>query len=300
MTRWRAFAIVLGASVAFATSAPLSKFVGAVDPIVIALVRVAIAAIALAAIDLRGLARAVRSTSRRALYTTGVAGALLGLHFGLFQWGLSRTSLPAAVSLVSLEPLSVVLVAWLLFGVRPRRLEAVGIGVATTGAVLLGTQAGGEAGAHSTFGDVLVLGAVALFGFYVAAAKAVAGAISTLHFAPLVYAGATVTLAAWIAVAPGTALPAAGELDGATLAGLAALGLVPTVIGHTLVQLGARSLRPSVLALVCPGETLGSTLIATVALAIVPTRVEAAGGIIIIVGAVLAALAMRADERPSA
>ena len=58
-----------------------------------------------------------------------LAGVLLAAHFGLFVWGLQRTSLPAAVSLVSLEPLAVVMTAWLLHGVRPRPLEQAGVAV---------------------------------------------------------------------------------------------------------------------------------------------------------------------------
>ena len=267
-----------------------------IDPIVIALVRVAVAALVLGALDLRGLARAVFTLNRRLVALSAAAGVLLGAHFALFQWGLAETSLPVAVSLVALEPLSVVLAAWVFFRIRPRRLEAVGIIVATAGALVLGSQADGGANTHSLRGDLLVLGAVSLFGVYVCAARAVGTALNALHFAPLVYFFATGTLAVWVAVAPGSELPRLDSLATSSIVGLAALALIPTVIGHTLVQFGARRLRPSVLALVCPGETLGSTALASVALGIVPTAVEAVGGVIILVGAVLAALAMRSAE----
>ena len=288
--------IVLGASAAFATSAPLSKFVSSVDPIVIALVRVSVATLVLGALDLRAFARAVFGLDRRTATLAAAAGVLLGAHFALFQWGLAETSLPAAVSLVALEPLSVVLAAWLFFRIRPGRLEAMGILIATAGALLLGLQADSGASAHSLRGDLLVLGAVSLFGVYVCAAKAVGPALKALHFAPLVYFFATITLALWVGVAPGSELPRLDSLATSSIIGLGALALIPTVIGHTLVQYGARRLRPSVLALVCPGETLGSTALASIALGIVPTAIEAVGGLIILVGAVLAALAMRREE----
>lgn len=284
--------IVIGASAAFATSAPLSKFVSSIDPIVIALVRVSVAALVLAALDAVGLYRAMRSLGRRSLLLSAAAGALLGAHFGLFQWGLAETSLPAAVSLVALEPLSVVIAAWAFFGLRPRRLEAIGIALATGGALLLGTQASGG-GEHSLRGDLLVLGGVSLFGVYVCAARAVGDALAPLHFAPLVYTFAMLTLAAWVGLAPGSSFPRLDELETSSLVGLAALALIPTVVGHTLVQIGARRIRPSVLALVCPGETLGAAVLASLTLGIVPTAIEAASGMIILAGAVLAALALR-------
>src|SRR6266581_2152812 len=80
-----------------------------------------------------------------------LAGALLAAHFALFVWGLEQTSLPAAVSLVSLEPLSVVLLAWLLHGIAPRRLELAGVAVATAGAIFISRAAG--SGEHRLVGD---------------------------------------------------------------------------------------------------------------------------------------------------
>ncbi len=283
--------IVLGASAAFSTSAPLSKFVSSVDPIVVALVRVSVATIVLGALDLRAFVRAVATLERRVALLAAIAGVLLGAHFALFQWGLAETSLPAAVSLVALEPLSVVLAAWLFFAIRPRRLETIGLLVATAGALLLGLQADGASSTHSLHGNLLVLGAVSLFGVYVCAARAVGAALNALHFAPLVYFFATLTLAAWVAIAPGSELPRVDSLSTSSILGLCALALVPTVIGHTLVQYGARRLRPSVLALVSPAETLGSTALASITLGIVPTAIEAVGGLVIILGAGLAAQA---------
>jgi drug/metabolite transporter (DMT)-like permease len=80
-----------------------------------------------------------------------------------------------------------------------------------------------------------------------------------------------------------------------SLAAIAALGLIPTVVGHTLVQAGARTLSPSLVALVCPGETLGSIAIAMVVWRKPPTIEEAIGGAVILAGAVIAIRAQRHD-----
>ena len=114
------------------------------------------------------------------------AGVVLAAHFAFFVAGLLATSLAAAAALVSLEPLAVVVAAWLSFGDKPTPREQVGLGLAMGGAVLVGSSAG--QGEHRLLGDALVLVAVVLFGAYVALAR---GLRSTMR---RVYALVAVTL----------------------------------------------------------------------------------------------------------
>jgi drug/metabolite transporter (DMT)-like permease len=287
---------VLGASLAFATSAPLSKLVAPMDPIFLATVRVAVAATVLSLVNVREIARTLRSLERDSAAKIALGGVLLGEHFDLFQ-----TSLPAAVAFVALEPVSVVLAAWLAFGLRPSRVESLGVVVATVGALLVGSEgltSAVSAPEHSLLGDALVCGAVALFGFYVAAARSVGGRVAAGVFAPLVYAVAATTLGVWMAASPTFGAPELASLTGRQIAGLAALALVPTVIGHTLVQIGARVLRPSVVSLVCPGETLGSTALGAAALGTIPSVTEATGSLVILGGALVTTLGSRSERTP--
>ncbi len=280
--------IVLFASVAFATSSPLSRLARPAHPLFVAFARVAIAALVLGLLDLRGIVRSFSVLAARDRLRVALAGALLAAHFALFQWGLDETSLPAAVSLVSLEPLSVVLCAWAFFGIAPSRPEKIGVALATAGAVIVSRGAG--EGEHRLFGDVLVLGAVALFGLYVASARGLRDALPAMHYAPLVYAAAALSIGPLITVlsARGTLDLHAYPLPASSAIALLALGLVPTVIGHTLLQTGARTLSPSVVALVSPGETLGSIAIASVLFRKPPTLLEASGGAVILFGTLVA------------
>lgn len=246
-----------------------------------------LAALLLSLLDPRGLLRSARALTTRQRLVVLLAGALLAGHFALFQWGLARTSLAAAVSLVSLEPLSVVLSAWAFFGLAPRRAEQLGVLVATAGAVLVGSGAG--EGEHRMLGDGLVLGAVALFGLYVSAARGLREALPALHYAPLVYAAAGLCLLLVLPLLP----PGGGAiwpLPREALLALLALGVIPTSVGHTLVQAGARTLSPSLVALVCPGETLGSILISALLMGTPPTAREAGGSALILAGALIAML----------
>lgn len=275
--------LVLGGGAAFATSGPLARYAAPAHPVVIVLGRLLLAGLVLAALDARGLV-ALR-LGRRRLAGIALAGAVLAAHFVLFVWGLERTSLPAAVSLVSLEPLSVVLCAWLLQGLRPRPLEQLGVLLATVGAFVIARGAG--QGEHRLGGDLLVLGAVVLYGFYVALARALRGDLPARRYAALVYAAASVATALLLPFVPLRPLPlhAIGAIGG--------LALLPTLVGHTAVQAAARHLSPSVVALVSPAETLGGLAIGAAWLGARPTPVELAGALVIVAGATLAIFGQR-------
>lgn len=284
---------VLIASAAFATSSPIGKWAAPTHPILIAFGRLALAALLLGAVNLRAIAASLRALSARQRWTVFAAGALLAGHFGAFQWGLDRTSLPAASALVSLEPISVVLSAWLLLGVRPTRREQLGLLVATLGAIVVAQ--GPEQGEHRLEGDLVVLFAVALYGLYLAVARALKDALPAQSYAALVYAGAAVVLAVAVPAIPG-ARASAAALPAHALVAIAALALIPTIVGHTAVQTASRTLSPTIVALVSPGETLGAMTLGAFALGKVPTTTELAGAIIILVGSAITIAAPKAGE----
>ncbi len=274
------------ASAAFATSSPLARWGRPAHPLVLAFGRVALAGLLLFALDAGGVLASLRALAPRQRWSVVGAGALLAAHFALFLWGLDRTSLPAAVSLVSLEPLSVVLCAWAFFDLRPTRLERAGVLAATAGAVLVASGAG--SGEHRLLGDLLVVGAVVLYGFYVSAARALRDALPARRYAALVYLAAAITLLPALLAVPATEGNVIWPVPAHAAAAIVALALVPTVLGHTAVQTAARRLSPSVVALVSPGETLGGIVIGAVALAAVPTTTEIAGALVVLAGSTMA------------
>jgi drug/metabolite transporter (DMT)-like permease len=77
-----------------------------------------------------------------------------------------------------------------------------------------------------------------------------------------------------------------------------ALGIVATLIGHTLVLRASRHVAPSTVALVSPGETVGSIAIGAIAQGAWPTSDEWIGVALVVTGATLAvtgSLQTRAD-----
>lgn len=211
-------------------------------------------------------------------------GVLLGLHFALFLGGLLATSLPAAAALVSLEPLAVVLAAWVAFGARPNAREQLGIALATAGAAVVARGAGH--GEHTLLGDALVIGAVVVYGAYVAFARWIGSAMPTTSYAACVFAVAALTLAVAVPFAPSDARTAPSAASWLAVLGL---GLVPTAVGHTLLQRAARRVPASIVALVAPGETLGAIAIGAF-MGAWPSSIECLGAVLVVIGASVAVL----------
>jgi drug/metabolite transporter (DMT)-like permease len=264
--------LIVLASIAVATSSPFSRLARPADPLVVAFGRVALAAVILSAASILSLPKTIARLSIRDGLKTGLAGVLLALHFACWQWGLDHTSLPAAVSLVSIEPLAVVIAAWFFFRIVPTVRERVGLVVAVGGAIVV-ARASGQ-GEHRIIGDVVVLVAVVLFALYVALARGLRDALPARHYAPAVYAAAAIALALMLPFIP---TPDTGTLVPPTRSCIfiALLAIVPTGLGHTLIQIASRKLSPSLVALVPPGETLGSILLGA---ALVGTRRRHARG----------------------
>lgn len=275
---------------AFATAGPLGKVAVGVPAVAVACGRTGIAAIAIGLYARREIGPALRALTKTQRRAVALAGVLLATHFALFMGGLATTSLAAAVALVSLEPLAVVLASFVAFGLRPTRRELTGLVLATVGAIVVASAAG--SGDHSLAGDALVLACVVFYGAYVAAARGLKDALPPLPYAASVYGVSSLALlpAAIILCARADAPPTKALLA------IVALGLVPTLVGHTVVQRIARRAPPVLVALVSPGETVGSLAIGAAVMNAAPTLREGLGCVLVLAGATLAVTGRPVDE----
>jgi drug/metabolite transporter (DMT)-like permease len=295
MTSRRSSALFVAfAGTAFSVASPLARYARPTHSLFVAFGRIVVAALVLCAIDARGLLPALRRLTPRQRGTVFLAGALLAGHFACFLWGLDHTSLPAGISLVSLEPLSVVVWAWALLGVAPSRAEQIGVVLATLGAMVVARGAG--EGEHRLVGDLVVLAAVAIFGLYLAVARALKDALPARSYAALVYTSAAVVLACVLAGTPDAFAAPAWPLTPHGIVAVIGLGLIPTVLGHTAVQTASRTLPPAVVAVVSPVESLGGLVIGAALMGAIPTRKELCGAAIILAGTALAILAPRRPD----
>lgn len=286
--------LIIGGGLAFATSGPLSSYASPAHPLIIVCGRTLLAAVVLLFIELavggRGsLREPIRKLTGRQRAGIALAGLILATHFSLFVWGLRSTSLPAAFTLISFEPLSVVLWAFFLHGVRPARLEQIGLAIATAGGVLIGSAGG--AGKHRLSGDLLVVGAAALYGLYLSVARSLRDALPARQYAALVYGTCALFSGALLYIVPGGPNVMTWPIPIHSALAICALALIPTLIGHTAVQAAVRHASPALVALVSPGETVGSLVIGALFLAALPTPREWIGAAIILSGVLVALLA---------
>ncbi|HEU4404209.1 MAG TPA: DMT family transporter [Polyangiaceae bacterium] len=275
--------LLLLAAACFSTASPFARAAAPTHPLVIAAARTGLAALLLIALGPRAALASFAALPARRRLAVVLTGAVLAAHFGCYLGGLALTSIPAAVTLVSLEPVAVVVVAAVAFRLRPRAGEVAGIALATGGALLVAAASG--RGSHRLAGDLLVLVAALLFGFYLAAARGLAAHLPARAYVTLVYASASLclTLACLAAGVPLRVGPGA-------LPYVVALAIVPTLGGHSLVQWASRHAPPALVALVSSGETLGSLALGALWLGELPSPLEGLGAFVVLAG-VLATLA---------
>jgi drug/metabolite transporter (DMT)-like permease len=205
----------------------------------VASLRILIAGSVLVPFTRSGIAAVVRERGIRCLLPLAVPGILLGLHFHLWVAGVRQTSVATATFIFATNP---VLFAVAELSVYRRRLSAadwIALALVTAGGVWL-TASGG--GSSSLAGDALCLAATVMFVLYLVASEKVSPGIPHPTYVCLIYlAGGLLTLP--IALARGEATTAAWTDGGAWLA-LAALALLPTLIGHASSTYAVRFFPP--------------------------------------------------------
>jgi drug/metabolite transporter (DMT)-like permease len=131
--------VLLIANVVYATSYVVTRVtLDAVPPATLACLRILIGSAALVPMALAGQRRDSRPLSRTdrwSIFWMGVLG--FAGAFALFHWGLARSTATNAALLITVEPVSLILLAPVLLGERLTRREAAGAVLAIVGATLV-------------------------------------------------------------------------------------------------------------------------------------------------------------------
>jgi drug/metabolite transporter (DMT)-like permease len=221
----------------------------------------------------------IRSLTRKEWALVALAGVFLGLHFATWIGSLGMTSVASSVVLVSMGPVFVALGSWTLLRETPGRMTAVGVAMAAVGSVIIGWGDLGH-GYAKLVGDLLaVLGGVMVAGYLVIGRRVRARRSLPVYIA-LVYGSAMVTLLfiALLAGKPllGFSLPAYGWM--------AALGLVPQLIGHSTLNWALRHLSATFVAAITLTEPMGASILAYLVLGERITALTLLGGVLILAG----------------
>jgi drug/metabolite transporter (DMT)-like permease len=282
------FALTLGVA-AVSSAAILITFARAqgIPALSIAALRMGIAAIVVAPVALFRCRAEIRALSANDCALSLASGALLALHFGFWTSSLDSTSVMSSVVFVSTNPLFVAIASAFLFHERLRPAGMAGIGIAIIGGAIVGFADAGQGGAASARGDILaLLGALSASG-YLLLGRRLRARMSLPLYVGIVY----VTAAAALFLVVGltglrlSAYPPRGYLW------VLLLALGPQLLGHTSYNYALKYVSATFVTVTLLAEPIGATLLAIPLLSQVPTGARIVGGLCILAGIVLAAIA---------
>ena len=249
------------------------------SPILIAAARVLIAGVVLGLFAGRSWKRILQLPVKKLGFCV-LAGLALALHFALWIWSLSLTSTTASVALVATQPIFAGILGYLLLKEGFRRQESYGMAIAALGTLVL---AGGDFGGTSSdalIGDALALGGAIAVPAYLIIGRALRDDVPLVAYLALVN---LVAGAALLIVGGGIRVSFTGIGQEEFLA-MIALGLVCSVLGHTLLNHCVRVVPVHLVSLGILVEPVIASLSTWVVFEEVPTAPAALGGFIIVFG----------------
>ncbi len=269
-----------------------------VPSLVIAALRLTLAALALAPVTLTRHYAEIKSLSRYELGLGLLSGFFLALHFATWISSLEFTSVASSVVLVSTTPLWVALLSPLVLRESISRKTFIGLGLALIGGTVVGlsetcqVQNGIICPPLSEFfkGQALWGNFLALCGAWMAAGYLLIGRhlrakLSLIPYIFIVYGMAALILVI-IMLTSGQSpfgYPPINYLW------MVLLALVPQLLGHSTFNWALRYLPASFVAVTLLGEPIGSTVLAYFILREAPSVLEIFGGGFILAGIYVAA-----------
>jgi len=255
-------------------------------PAVLSALRLVLASLILLPIFLRDLRRHAGAFTLAHLRRTTLPAILFALHILSWSWG-SRMTLAAQATLVATFAPAVMpfFLHWLV-GEHINRREIIGTCIALCGVVLL-TLRDALAPGGSIWGNLVCFGSMLLFAYYLALGRKNRDFPTIWLYIVPVYAQAAVICAL-------CALPWWGsfEWDSSREWGIMlGLAVMPTLLGHTVLNASVRFLRGQVVSLCNLGQFLFAGLMAWALFSQVPPGSFYFGSGLVVAGAALVVFA---------
>lgn len=270
---------------------------GYAPSLVIAAYRLALATLVLLPFVLTRGRTSLRAMTHRQIRLTALSGIFLAIHFATWITSLQYTSVASSVVLVSTAPLFVALLSRPVLHEGISRQQLVGLGLALLGTVAIGLNdacawetarrcpsvdqlvAGGAAK-----GDLLALIGALAVAWYMLIGRLLRSDVALLPYISLTYGSAAVTLMGTVFV---LRLPMVGY-PAAAYGWFALLALIPQLVAHSTYNWALRYLSAAYVSVTLLGEPVGSTLLAFLLLGERPGALKLLGGLLILVGIVIA------------
>jgi drug/metabolite transporter (DMT)-like permease len=286
--------LVLAAGIAVvSTAAILIRFAQAegASSLLIASVRLGLAALILTIPVLHTQRAALRALSGRDLAWATLAGIALALHFASWIRSLEFTSVAASTVLVTTNPLWVAMASVLILRERLSSRLVAGIGLSLAGTLWIFLLSPMQQSAAS--GNLLALGGAVCMSLYLLIGRSLRTKLPLLTYVWLVYTIAALGLAA-TCIANGDSI---GGLSPRAIGFMLALAVGPQLLGHTILNWAMRHVSATFVALAILGEPIGSALLALLLFGESMTLPQLLAYALILIGIVVSALPDRAPDR---
>jgi len=269
-----------------------------VPSVVIAAGRMTLAALFLAPFVLTRQKTELRQITRKEWLLLSLGGIFLGFHFASWITSLEFTTVASSVVLVTTAPLWVALLSPLILKEKLTRWIFVGLAVSLIGSVIVGVSGNctitqGDivcTGVKEMFsgrhflGNFLALSGAFLSAGYLMVGRKVRNSLNLSTYTFIVYSVAALVLML-IVLITGKAVMGYSPVN---YLWILMLAIVPQLIGHSAFNWALKYLSAAFVSVALLGEPVGTVILAFLFLREIPNRMELFGGILILVGIVIA------------
>lgn len=281
----RSFLLLLLGVFSCSTAAVMIK-AGDTHPFVLSAVRLAIAAALLTPLFLRERRRHRAALPEGWLRRTTMPALLLAVHFISWGYGARMTLTAQASLIVNLAPVALPFFLFWLLDERINRREIAGTVLALGGVLTLSLRDAWSGGGDLA-GNVVCFGSMLAFAWYLALGRRNRDVPSLwLYVVPIYWQAGAMCALVSIPVAAGTDFGSAREW--LLMAGLA---VVPTIVGHSLLNLSMRVLRGQLVSLCNIGQFVFAGLMAWLLFGEAPEALFYGASVLVVAGVALVVFA---------
>ena len=276
--------VLFVASIFFGSSAIFIRFATDASAISLTFFRLLIAAVGM--VSFAFYEHDLASLGRRDLFLVVISGGALSLHFATFILAVKVTTVANATFLVNTTPIMLAVMSPVLIRERTTSREWFAVLVAMSGVLLVANAGNGFR--TFGFGDLSALASAFFVTVYSLIGRYMRkSGVDTPSYTAYVYGTATVISLTLVGTAPAQTFK---TYDTQNLWAILGLGIVPTMLGHSLYNYALGSVKAVTANLFPLLEPIIASLFAIVLFGEIPTVIQSAGYGLILMGVVIVAM----------
>lgn len=215
--------------------------------------------------------------TRRSWLLLLASGGSLALHFICWMESLRYTSVASSTTLNAIQPVFVMIAAYLCFRIRVRGSAILIMCLALLGMIGMG-WGDFRVGSHVLFGDFLAMMGALVLTVQLLAAKSLRAHLSASTYSFIVFVIAASVIACYNAIRNDLWTP----MSYADIGWALALAVVSTFLGHHIFNYLLKEMNPTSVAMGVLGEPVGATVLAYFLLHETVTGLQLVSGLVIL------------------